>query len=489
MRPYLSISKTPNSLISLSAAVLLAAFFGYVINAFPPFYLAILLVVVVFPILFSQPKTMTYFCLAIVFFFPSVGWGLLEPKGVFNIYGRGTGVLHYSLVNILLWLTFFSTLYQKVVEKTEPVFCNLYKYFWIFNILFLLFILWGVGIGISFLDTTSYRGVLNVTNMTLLIVVMLQVFKTEKDLEQLKNFFLVSMVLRGVWGIIRFLFLGGDLANPYTNYQGMNVRITFFDIGDGLIACIAIFYAAWVLLHNSTRLSKNTKVLYLAIIAIGLFNIVFSYRRIGWIGLLLAAVWLVMSLPWKKRLTVSIATIAILIPVLAVVASGRFESHGGSFFQRFFPDIFVRGHLRFSEGRFVELYLALQTIKEHLLFGGGTWGEYKNISSSIWGLAPDFTHSSIVHMWLKMGLIGLTIFVLLFIAYIRFWVRSRKKLSPNVRAFGEATFAGFLFFIPDILFGTPIIEYRHMALLGFCLAIPYIAYNVYIGQKKILSTK
>jgi hypothetical protein len=38
--------------------------------------------------------------------------------------------------------------------------------------------------------------------------------------------------------------------------------------------------------------------------------------------------------------------------------------------------------------------------------------------------------------------------------------------------------AGVLFMLPDILFGTPFIQVRTTQLLGFCMALPYIAYNV-----------
>jgi hypothetical protein len=38
--------------------------------------------------------------------------------------------------------------------------------------------------------------------------------------------------------------------------------------------------------------------------------------------------------------------------------------------------------------------------------------------------------------------------------------------------------AGVLFMMPDIFFGTPFIQQRTTQLLGFCLALPYVAYNV-----------
>jgi hypothetical protein len=42
----------------------------------------------------------------------------------------------------------------------------------------------------------------------------------------------------------------------------------------------------------------------------------------------------------------------------------------------------------------------------------------------------------------------------------------------------DAGFAGFLFWIPTLLIGTPIIEFRTMLLIGLSLAMPFVAARV-----------
>lgn len=473
MKRFSSIVHRRTNLLPELIVLFVAICFGLAINIFPPFYIAILILSMIVPLLVIQPKFMVYTCISIVLFFPDVGWGVLDPKNIFNIYAKGSGILYYSLVNIFLWMTFLSTMLQRVTKDTKHIPCNLYKYFWAFTLLFLFFILWGIGTGVSFLDITSNRGVLNVINMIMLVYIMLSVFRTADDLKQLTSFFIASMVARGLWGIVRFAFFGGDIANPYAS---LGVNLTFFDIGDGLIACIAIFYASWVLIHNYAQITRCSKLLYFSVVSIGLFNIMFSQRRTGWIGLLLAAIWLVISLPKSQRLRLAITACSVFIPIFAIVSRGRFASNGGSGSQRFFSDLFVRGHFSFTEGRFSELFLAINTIKNNFFFGVGPWGDYQNISSTLWGLDSNFTHSAIVHMWLKTGLIGLSVFIAILYGYIHFWIKNRNDIEPSLRGIAEASFSGFLFFIPDILFGTPIIEYRHMILLGFCISVPYIVY-------------
>jgi hypothetical protein len=39
----------------------------------------------------------------------------------------------------------------------------------------------------------------------------------------------------------------------------------------------------------------------------------------------------------------------------------------------------------------------------------------------------------------------------------------------------DAGFAGFLFWVPTLLIGTPMIEFRTMLLIGLCLALPFVA--------------
>jgi hypothetical protein len=42
----------------------------------------------------------------------------------------------------------------------------------------------------------------------------------------------------------------------------------------------------------------------------------------------------------------------------------------------------------------------------------------------------------------------------------------------------DAGFAGLLFWMPTLLIGTPVIEFRTMLLLGLTLAMPYLAHRV-----------
>jgi O-antigen ligase len=459
-------------------------FFGAKDSQLIGFFIAILL-----PLIFFYPRFMTYLNLVLIFYFSSSSYGISNYRGLVaflgGIFSRGDVKYGISYANILLLFTALSIIFQTMtnaMDDDEAVPCNLYKYFWIFNAIFFIYMVWGITLGIDIKNILLSTGVIHLTNLAILVFIINSMFKNEKDFEQLKFFFLGSMVVRGGWSVLRFIFGDGDPRNVYANLLEIKaVKISLFDIGDGLIQCIGLFYALFMLFVKGDRgLSRKESVFYGVVAFVGLFNIMFSYRRTGWFGLLLAFLWLMMNLRLKQRIIAGLLALIVGTTLFFGIATSRFETsekrrHG------MFADIFSgKGDIDIKRGRFVELYTAWQTIKDNILFGVGPWGEYKlPVSKDKWGFHSDLTHSSVVHMMLKMGIIGLVVYLLIFYSYMYFWLKARKAIPTYVRGFAEAAFAGFIFFIPDILWGTPIIEYRHMLLLGFSMSIPYITYHIY----------
>ncbi|RJO61242.1 O-antigen ligase domain-containing protein [candidate division WS5 bacterium] len=450
-------------------------------------------------ILFFNPKLMTYLNLFFIFFIPSANLGAKGTKeqdtlidSIGTMFGRGQGKYGISYVNLLLILTAISIIiFQMIIKKQEDkgkIQCNLYKYFRLINAVFIIYMLWGIGLGIKKIDILSPMGVINITNLTIFVFIMHRLFRTEKDLEQLKIFFLGSMLARGLFSIIRFIFFGGDPRNSYANYDNLlSVHMSMQDIGDGLIQFIALFYALWVLFISGDRIiSRKETLFYWMVASVGLFNIVFSYRRTAWFGLLLALTWLIHNLQFRNKITAVFITIILGATIFTGVAANRFNKNAAKQInQGMFSDLVdKKGDIAIKEGRFGELYMAWQTIKDNLIFGVGPWGKYQfNIKDS--SVRSSFVHNSFLFMLLKMGLVGLFLFISIFYSYIHFWLKKRKTISMHARGFAEASFAGFIFFIPHIVGGTPIIEYRHMILIGFCISVPYIIYHIDKSHKAV----
>jgi hypothetical protein len=140
-----------------------------------------------------------------------------------------------------------------------------------------------------------------------------------------------------------------------------------------------------------------------------------------------------------------------------------------------------------DDNRFYELYAAAKSIGGNWLIGLGTWGTFtgdEDILSYHFG-RYDFVHSGFGHVILKTGVIGLLLFCGLLAAYIRHYVKNRKHLAGVSLLLSDAGFAGFLFWIPTLLVGTPIIEFRTMLLLGLALAMPFVAVGLHTFRARV----
>ena len=300
-----------------------------------------------------------------------------------------------------------------------------------------------------------------------------------KDLDRLVSLILFCAVTRGLWGLVRFAALGGDPANFYAYVQHIDVRLTFFDINDSLIATLALFVVGWRLMSGQCR-SFGSKLLHWCIVVLELFIIVFSYRRTAWGGLLLALLFFAFCRPARQRWWLLVLSLSAGLPLLAyklVQRSGN-TARGDSLLERMLPDIVRNGQFNFTTGRFAELYAAWLSIKESPLWGLGTWGRFdgSRFSELAWHRGDfGWMHSGMLHIMLKSGLIGVAAVVLMAVLFVKFVARERHHLDERQRGVFYLGTAGLLFMLPNWLIGTPVIEFRTMQLMALCTALPFLA--------------
>jgi hypothetical protein len=65
-------------------------------------------------------------------------------------------------------------------------------------------------------------------------------------------------------------------------------------------------------------------------------------------------------------------------------------------------------------------------------------------------------------------------FMALLAAVVIHYLRRRRFWNGHSALMADAAMAGLLFWMPTLLIGTPIIEFRTMLLLGLTLALPYL---------------
>lgn len=424
------------------------------------------------------PKLVALGMLAILFTFSSSTWGQLNVEN--TIYARGTGQFYFSLLNLILWVAGIGLLLRRLANPYQPQLAGpISLYFFGFVMLLMAHVLVGNWIGIAMPEILDYTGILNVLNMLIFMYLIITAFRAEQDPRRLMNLLILLAALRAVFGIVRFIWFDGDSANPYRNFERMDLKIVFFDIADNFIASIGAFWAAWLLSMPNTQLSLPKRLILVVFLLVEVAAVAMSYRRTSLLGLALMFAFLLYRLPPARRTMFMLCAGAILLATAAMFFQQRLQFSGstpGNLITSLIYDI-DPATTTMENNRFYELWAAAQTLGDNWLIGIGTWGSFtgdQEILSYYTG-ELDFVHSGFGHIVLKSGVIGLFLFSGMLIAYTSHYFRRCKSLTGDARLLSDCGFAGFLFWIPTLLVGTPIIEFRTMLLMGLTLAMPFIA--------------
>jgi hypothetical protein len=331
------------------------------------------------------------------------------------------------------------------------------------------------------------NGILHLLNMFVFMYLLIMAFDSEKDGQDLMLALVVLAAIRGAFGAARYFLMGGDPSNPYRNFEGMDVRIFFFDIGDNFVAALGAFCAAWLLTAPEVRVSLFKRAFLFAFLIVEIAAVALSFRRSSLVGLALMFAFLFLRIPGQRKIFFAVLAGGLLFVIATVFYQHRlqFASDQGLLSSLIY-DIIGEGDLRY--GRFYELWLAFQSMEGHWLFGRGTWGTFGGDREAL-SFHTDFgfVHSGFGHLVLKTGLVGLAVFCAMLASFTRFYLRHRNALIGNARLMADAGFAGFLFWVPTLLIGTPIIEIRTMLLLGLAFALPFIAVGVQGRQEQAVA--
>ena len=437
---------------------------------------ALLLLPLAFAICLRLPALMALGLVGILFSFSASTWGQIEIDN--TIYARGTGLFYFSLLNLLLWTAAAASIVRSASNRQRRLTPSPFP---LFFLLFIFLLAGHVVLGLmADKDLTvilGYNGIINIGNMLLFCMLLVLAIESEQQRRQLLFLILGLAAMRAVFGMMRYLWLGGDSANPYRNFENLDIKLFYFDIADNYVAALAAFCIAWLLLMPQARISLLKRLLLLALLALEIAAVALSFRRSSLIGLVLMSAVLVWQLPWRRRLQALLAGSGALVLVGLAFMRQRlqFNSSSDSFLSSLLYDV---GPARATEvSRFYELEAAAHSLQGNWLFGLGSWGTFygnEDILDYHFGKF-DFVHSGFGHLLLKSGVVGLALFVGLLLAFTLHYLRNRPQLRGNAALLADAGFGSLLFWIPTLLVGTPVIEFRSMLLIGLTLALPYLA--------------
>ena len=275
-----------------------------------------------------------------------------------------------------------------------------------------------------------------------------------------------------------------DSANAYANRHGLDIRLTFFDINDGLICMLTVCTAAMQLFSKRQKppLSGTYRAILWLAIVLPAICIVLSFRRTALLGMVIGGAFMLAQLPSRARWRL----VALGIPVaLAGIAYSiwkrlsQTKQAGGML--DFLFDVTPRD-VGPDSPRFLELKLAWQSFLEHPILGVGSWGNYEGWQQISWQLyeggGGTYLHSGVLHIGLKAGILGLVLLFGLVFSFTMFWRRARGALTGDLLTLAVAGVAGCLFVIPDFVIATSLTKHRSVLFIGFCLSLPYIAYAI-----------
>lgn len=430
-----------------------------------------------------KPKRIVLLYVVVLLLFTGTLYGTVGKMS--TIYTRGLGYLPISLINIYLIVLFLIALTfitkSTIIGKRDPI---------IIHLLILVGLFWVYGLQsiigpLTINNLLSDYGLFNFTNLLLFYLVLKWSINDEASLDSFEKVFFGACILMSLYGITRYVAFGGDPANYYSNFEAKNVKITYFDYGQSVLFSITLVYL--YLRFQYLRIFRLTEV---AIAIVCVANIVLSFRRNAWLGLGLVLLWLLLTADFKRKIVMMISA-CLLFGAGMLVAHQRFTPEFRSLKQSsLLEDIIDRkGNIAIESGRFGELYSAVLVANRFPIFGLGPWGTNKEFKRQEIERLGTFVHSSFVHMYIKMGMIGLALYVLLLLNYVFWWLRRRFTEWNNThnKIIAESFFCGFLFWIPDAFLGTPIIIYRHLQILALLLAIPVIAFGVDRKQEEARS--
>jgi hypothetical protein len=443
--------------------------------------IALLTAPIVIGVTIRAPKWVTLPLLAVIISFSSSTWGQLKIEN--TIYSRGSGMFYFSLLNIVLFVAGFGLLMQRISNRRRERLAPQIEIFFIGLVVLLLgHLAAGIWSGIDIPIILGYYGVINVLNMLIFMYLVIASIRTRRDQKDLIITIMLLAAVRAVFGLVRYKWFGGDPANPYGNFEGMNIKLVYFDVGDNFVASLGAFWACWMLTAQEFRLSLFKRLGLYAFLALEVATVVYSFRRSSLFGLVLMFVLLVFRISGAQRVKFLAVAGAITVAAGLVFFEQRMQyadkSHEGIIASMVY-DVAPKKDGE-SGIRTYELMSAMHSVGSNWLTGLGTWGVFHGDEETLSFHEGNFSfiHSGFGHLILKTGLLGLLLFMGILFKFISYYLKHCNYLRKTERFLCDAGFASFLYWLPTLLVGTPIIEFRTMLFLGLTLALPFVAVHL-----------
>jgi len=315
------------------------------------------------------------------------------------------------------------------------------------------------------------NGVWTLVVQGLFLSALVRLCTTEKLLFSGFHWMIVTVAGVVVYGLVRYVFLGGDPQGVYETDGSLPLRLSFWDINYLIFATSLGGWLLWCAADPACRRSWPWReaLALLAFIAVAL-----SARRSAQVGVLVTLFALALVLPRGKKLVVGVM-IALTFAAVGYKLNQRIDDNRPLLTRLVQGD--QRAQYLFDPryGRYYELEVAWKDIRRNPVFGVGPANGFNPPSHM--GLEYHrgnfgFVHSGFGHVLLKTGFVGLTLLLGLLLTYATLVLRLWRRLDHRQRGLLVFSGAGMLAFLPTLAIGTPFIELRTALTMGVLMALP-----------------
>ena len=337
------------------------------------------------------------------------------------------------------------------------------------------------------IESLSPRGVAMVVWQGAVIAIFLSAIREPRDVSRLFQILLVLVPLNHLWFLFRYAFLGGDPQNAYAVLEKTSIKITFWDTTEGLLATFVVCAGLWRILVD--RFAKRWQALAWssALLICGLV-VVLSARRNAQIGMALGLLSLAWFLP-RNRKGVVILLIVLLAPAAVLVTAQRNRERVGSVIEAILLDARTSRVTDNRNSRSYESKVALRTVRQKPWFGWGPTASFQVRSDQ--GIEfhkgdYSYVHSGPVHLLLKVGVVGLGIYLAGLASLMWFGLRHVAAVPVRWRAYYVGGFAAFVAGFPNFLVATAMVDMRMMLVWGLFGAVPLLCVKPALRQASVM---
>jgi len=417
------------------------------------------------------------FIACIVVFASSSSYGLEDPTEAGVFWVKGTRTFFFSFIEMALAGAWLTMLYRRAWERGREPWLPTSKYYVAFALILAGWVVAGLAEARhSTLLDLSQRGFTNLLWQGMFISLMVATVRSQEDLRRIAQLIVGCLFLRHLFGLVRYAAFGGDPQNAYATLGASQVRITFWDINDSILAALMFAYCAWRLLTDRAMPASRRVFWGVASLAALLIPLL-SARRTAQGGMLLAIVALALLLPRGRRVPALLAMV-VAVPLTLVALGQRSAGTPGGLLERVLIDVRSDPLSDPRMTRFHELRTAWQTLRDSPVLGLGPGGRFKVADPTgleYHGGYYDYVHSGFGHVLLKTGFVGLALFCAMLAAWARLVITLWPRIQGPPRALAVASMAAMAASLPNLFVGAPVTEMRTMLLMGLLMAVPLVA--------------